>query len=103
MIVGWGNGSSFPLYNNATANIRVVGRELGLLINLIRDVLFDANPKSLNIHCIGHSLGAHTCAYASNNARIRINRISGNYDGDLLFLFFINFKFVQIKKVFCLF
>ena len=78
MIVGWGNGSAFPLYNNATANIRVVGREVGVLINLIRSTLFPTDPKALNIHCIGHSLGAHTCSYGSNNALIRFNSITGS-------------------------
>jgi hypothetical protein len=31
----------------------------------------------MQVHCIGHSLGAHTCAYGSNAASIRFNRISG--------------------------
>ncbi|CAF0766349.1 unnamed protein product [Brachionus calyciflorus] len=77
IIVAWGNGAVFPLYNNATSNIRLVGKQVGILINKIRSQYFASNPRSLNIHCIGHSLGAHTCAYSSNSASIRFNRITG--------------------------
>ena len=77
IIVGWGNGSTFPLYNNASTNIRLVGKQTGILINEIRKTMFSSNPRSLNVHCIGHSLGAHACGYASNAASIRFNRISG--------------------------
>ena len=75
--VDWGLGAPFPLYNNASTNTRLVGRQVGLFINLIREKYYASNPKALKVHCIGHSLGAHTCGYASNTAKIRFNRISG--------------------------
>jgi hypothetical protein len=76
-VVDWGEGAPFPLYLNASTNTRLVGRQVGIFINLIREKYLASNPKSLNVHCIGHSLGAHTCAHASNAAQIRFNRISG--------------------------
>lgn len=76
IIVAWGNGTAMPFYSNSTANTRMVGRQTGLLVNAIREVFYKSNPRLLKIHCIGHSLGAHTCAYASNTASIRFNRIS---------------------------
>jgi hypothetical protein len=77
LVVAWGNGSAFPLYNNASSNIRLVGKQTGLVINDIRSVFYAANPTSFNVHCIGHSLGAHTCGYASRASIIPFARISG--------------------------
>ena len=31
LVVAWGNGSTFPLYNNASSNIRLVGKQTGLV------------------------------------------------------------------------
>ena len=39
LVVAWGNGSAFPLYNNATANIRLVGKQTGLVINNLDGIL----------------------------------------------------------------
>ena len=55
--MAWGDGAVFPLYNNATSNTRVVGREIGLIVSRIREVFFPMYPNELNVHCIGHSLG----------------------------------------------
>ena len=77
LVVAWGNGSAFPLYNNASSNIRLVGKQAGLVINDIRSVFYVANPTSFNVHCIGHSLGAHTCGYASRASTIPFARITG--------------------------
>jgi pancreatic triacylglycerol lipase len=65
------------LYNNASSNARLIGRQIGLFVNDMRRVFYAANPKDLKIHCLGHSLGAHVCSYASNAATIRFNRITG--------------------------
>lgn len=73
ILVGWGNGAAAPNYFDAASNTRGTGRATGLLVNSIRKV---TNTKQ-RIHCIGHSLGAHTCGYASNSALIRFDRISG--------------------------
>ena len=38
--VDWNFGAKFPLYLNASANTRLVGRETCLLIKLIRKVFY---------------------------------------------------------------
>ena len=56
--VDWGLGAPFPLYFNATANTRLVGRQTCILIKLIRKVFYqNVWSDNFNIHCIGHSLG----------------------------------------------
>ena len=54
IIVGWGKGAEFPSYLNASANVRVVAREVAILVKNIKNVF---SPNRFNIHCIGHSLG----------------------------------------------
>lgn len=57
--VDWGIGAAMPFYFNATANTRLVGVETCLLIKAIRRIFYDdVWSNKLNIHCIGHSLGA---------------------------------------------
>jgi len=65
-------------YLQAVADAQVVGRELGLLAEHVIDG-FEADPKkkdgpydqqkrrkrAKSLHFIGHSLGAHICAYAA--------------------------------------
>lgn len=55
--MGWGDGAKFPLYNNASSNARLVGRELSLILDNITSVFYPNDPFSFIIHCIGHSLG----------------------------------------------
>ena len=61
--MGWGDGASFPFYNNASSNIRVVGKELSLIANGIKNIFYPNDPENLNIHCIGHSLGLLSKVY----------------------------------------
>jgi hypothetical protein len=57
--VDWGIGAALPFYFNATANTRLVGVETCLVIKAIRKIFYgDTWSNKLNIHCIGHSLGA---------------------------------------------
>ena len=54
------------------ANTRLVGKQTGLIVDLIRRIFYSvAKNKTaselLNVHCIGHSLGAHTCGCNSND------------------------------------
>ena len=58
IITGWGDGAKFPLYYTAAANTRLVGRQIGLIVNKIHQILYNNTKKVLNVHCIGHSLGA---------------------------------------------
>jgi len=72
IIVNWGGGS-MPMYSQATANTRVVGLEIGHMVNtMIRE--FGVNPD--DVHCIGHSLGSHTCGYAGEQIT-GLGRITG--------------------------
>ncbi|RXG68366.1 Inactive pancreatic lipase-related protein 1 [Armadillidium vulgare] len=57
--IDWGDGSK-PMYDQATANTRVVGLEIKHFVNTLIDT-YDFDPA--NAHCIGHSLGSHTCGY----------------------------------------
>ena len=57
IILGWGNGARFPYYVNASANIRVVGKELSLIANGFKSIFYPDDPQNFKIHCIGHSLG----------------------------------------------
>ncbi|CAF3013108.1 unnamed protein product [Rotaria sp. Silwood2] len=74
LIVDWGNGAKFPLYTNAASNTRLVAKQIGLLLQKLHNIKGFTYEK---IHCIGHSLGAHTCALASNIIDNQMARISG--------------------------
>ncbi|CAF0926951.1 unnamed protein product [Adineta ricciae] len=74
LVVDWGNGAKFPSYPNAASNTRLVGKQIGLLLKKLHSMKGFAYDK---IHCIGHSLGAHTCGIASNTVDNQLARISG--------------------------
>ncbi|CAF0989739.1 unnamed protein product [Rotaria sp. Silwood1] len=74
LVIDWGGGAKFPFYSNAVANTRLVGKQVGLFlqkIHKLKGISYD------RIHCIGHSLGAHTCGYTSNTVDNQLGRISG--------------------------
>lgn len=73
ILVDWGNGSGFP-YNQATANTRVVGAEVAVLVSSLNRVLGTTNSQ---YHLIGHSLGAHIAGYAGSRLP-GLGRITGN-------------------------
>ncbi|CAF0756734.1 unnamed protein product [Rotaria sordida] len=74
LIVDWGHGAKFPLYTNAASNTRLVGKQIGLLLQKLHNMKGFAYEK---IHCIGHSLGAHACGIASDTIDNQMARISG--------------------------
>lgn len=76
IVVDWGAGAEFPLYNNASSNTRLVGRQVCLLVKAVQKVFYESQPSDLKIHCIGHSLGAQTCGYASSHCGSTFDRIS---------------------------
>ncbi|XP_059166669.1 inactive pancreatic lipase-related protein 1-like [Physella acuta] len=72
IIVDWAKGNR-PPYTQATANTRIVGAQIALLVNqLIRT----SNMSAADFHLIGHSLGAHICGYAGERIP-GLGRISG--------------------------
>ncbi|CAF1201197.1 unnamed protein product [Adineta ricciae] len=74
LVVDWGSGAKFPFYNKAAANIRLVGKQISLILKKMKTLKKLSYDK---VHCIGHSLGAHTCGYASNGINNQIGRITG--------------------------
>jgi len=70
--VDWSGGNGFP-FEQATANTRVVGAQIGLFIQRLCDN-FDMQPS--DFHVIGHSLGAHTAGYAGSRVE-GLGRITG--------------------------
>merc|ERR1711971_1214847 len=58
------------------ANTQIVGRQIAYMYNALRQKGFRGE-----LHCVGHSLGAHICGYAGSYSqtefRMLINRITG--------------------------
>nr|XP_021532623.1 pancreatic lipase-related protein 2 [Aotus nancymaae] len=71
--VDW-KGGSRTTYTQAVQNIRVVGAEIALLIQVLSTQL-GYSPE--DVHLIGHSLGAHTAAEAGRRLEGRVGRITG--------------------------
>ncbi|XP_076346356.1 pancreatic triacylglycerol lipase-like [Tachypleus tridentatus] len=67
IIVDWSGGNKLPYYQ-ATANTRVVGAEIALLISRLEEW---AALKPEDCHIVGHSLGSHIAGYAGE----RLNRL----------------------------
>ncbi|XP_014262410.1 pancreatic lipase-related protein 2-like [Cimex lectularius] len=71
-IVDWKNGSSLMNYFQAASNTRIVGAE----INRFAQKLIEDGLDVKKIYLIGHSLGAHTMAYAAK----RIKNVNNQTD-----------------------
>ncbi|XP_071505644.1 pancreatic triacylglycerol lipase-like [Diadema antillarum] len=72
--VDWRDGA-LDLYGISTANTRIVGAEISLLIDLLK-VEFGVDASSF--HIIGHSLGAHASGYAGERQTDpQVARITG--------------------------
>ncbi|CAF3377208.1 unnamed protein product [Rotaria socialis] len=74
LVVDWSNGAKLPFYPHAASNTRLVGKQIGLLLQKLNNIKGLSYDK---VHCIGHSLGAHTCGLASNAINNQMARISG--------------------------
>ncbi|KAH6940550.1 hypothetical protein HPB50_000571 [Hyalomma asiaticum] len=73
IIVDWQGGNSLP-YAQATANTRVVGAEIALLVKKLEKAF---GAKRNTFHIIGHSLGAHVAGYAGERLP-GLGRITGD-------------------------
>ncbi|XP_053696867.1 pancreatic lipase-related protein 2-like [Sabethes cyaneus] len=86
IVIDWGGGSS-PPYNQASANIRLVGAIAAHVIHMIYEVLSLKNLN--NIHMIGHSLGAHLSGYTGyflqRDFDLKLGRITGLDPAELAF------------------
>lgn len=71
--VDWENGATLPNYVKASANTRLVGKQLALLLK----GLLDINKISLRTtHLVGFSLGAHVAGFAGAELG-NLSRITG--------------------------
>lgn len=86
IVIDWGGGSS-PPYNQASANIRLVGAVAAHMIHLIAEEFRFKNLD--NVHMIGHSLGAHlsgyTGYYLQKDFGMKLGRITGMDPAGLAF------------------
>ena len=78
--VNWKNGANLDDYTQSAANTQIVGRQIAYMYNQLTEVITDElRTLKLNIaqhyrqmgfrgelHCVGHSLGAHLCGYAGS-------------------------------------
>ncbi|KAA0203368.1 hypothetical protein HAZT_HAZT002216 [Hyalella azteca] len=70
--VDWENGATVPNYMRAASNTRLVGRQVGRMV----ESLMKATNTSLDkFHLIGFSLGAHVSGHAGK--KLKFKRISG--------------------------
>ncbi|CAF4399896.1 unnamed protein product, partial [Rotaria magnacalcarata] len=49
LVVDWGNGAKFPFYPNAASNTRLVGKQIGLLLQKLNNIKGLSYDK---VHCI---------------------------------------------------
>ncbi|XP_058836173.1 pancreatic lipase-related protein 2-like [Topomyia yanbarensis] len=86
IVIDWGGGSS-PPYNQASANIRLVG---AIAANVIHMIFEELSLKNLDkVHMIGHSLGSHlsgyTGYYLQKDFGLKLGRITGMDPAELAF------------------
>jgi pimeloyl-ACP methyl ester carboxylesterase len=74
IFVDWSKGAREINYLRAVANTRVVGAQVAQLLKILTTV-YDVDP--INVHIIGHSLGAHTAGYVGEYLD-NIGRITGS-------------------------
>ena len=58
-------------YLTAVFNMRITAQKLA-------DFIKNAGLNALNVHCIGHSLGAHACGFAGKVKKF--GRITGRHE-----------------------
>jgi len=74
ILVEWKKGASYnPRYYKSATNTRVVGAEIAFIMRRLMNEYKNTTPDSL--WCIGHSLGAHSCAFAGETTKFK--RITG--------------------------
>lgn len=78
VVVNWIAGSG-PPYTQAVANTRLVG---AMTARLATQVIEIGEISPSRMHCIGHSLGAHTAGYVGYTLRVRYNYNLGRITGE---------------------
>nr|XP_012137157.1 PREDICTED: pancreatic triacylglycerol lipase-like isoform X2 [Megachile rotundata] len=82
VVVNWIGGAG-PPYTQAVANTRLVGAMTARLAYQLIEV---GRIDPAKMHCIGHSLGAHTCGYVGYTLRQRYDYKLGRITGIKRFL-----------------
>lgn len=77
LIVNWLGGAG-PPYTQAVANTRLVG---AMTARLAAQLIEIGEIPSIRMHCIGHSLGAHTCGYVGYTLNTRYKNKLGRIIG----------------------
>lgn len=77
VIVNWIGGAG-PPYTQAVANTRLVG---AMTARLAYQLINVGGVDPMKMHCIGHSLGAHTCGYVGYTLRQRYEHNLGRITG----------------------
>ncbi|CAK9806436.1 Pancreatic lipase-related protein 2 [Anthophora plagiata] len=77
VIVNWIGGAG-PPYTQAVANTRLVG---AMTARLTYQLIKVGGIDPAKIHCIGHSLGAHTCGYVGYTLRQKYGHHLGRITG----------------------
>lgn len=77
VIVNWIAGAG-PPYTQAVANTRLVG---AMTARLASQLVKIGGVDPARIHCIGHSLGAHTCGYVGYTMKHNYNVVLGRITG----------------------
>lgn len=86
LVVDWSAGADLSVfkYKEAAENVRFVFPYLNSVLRTLIDNGYlrpDRMTNTLNMHCIGHSLGAHTCGLLGkllkNSQSLALSRISG--------------------------
>lgn len=78
LVVCWHTGSAKLIYSQAAANTRVVGATGAKLLGQAHKLGQDLNK----VHCIGHSLGSHTCGYLGNGVQADLDASIGRITGE---------------------
>lgn len=73
--VDWENGATLPNYVKASANARLVGKQLAMLLKGLEEKV---GLSRKNMHLIGFSLGAHVAGFAGSEMK-NISRITGKF------------------------
>ena len=73
--IDWSEGASSLNYFQSAANTRRTGALVANFIQRLQNVT-DISPNT--VHCIGHSLGAHTCGFVGKHLQsTKLEQISG--------------------------
>ena len=73
IVTDWSKLSNSKWYPKSRKRISIASGEIG---QLLRDLVNSKHTTATKVHCLGHSLGAHTCGLAGKH--IKIGRITGS-------------------------